>query len=60
MLSKQEIIRLAFDWSNGDPEMCAEMSVELDRIYESAYAAGFKAALDYRTPVMQDKKQESP
>ena len=58
-MTKQEIISLAFEWSNGDPEMCAEMSVELDRIYESAYAAGFKEALDARTPGTPSKQLES-
>ncbi len=55
-MGSSEILALALNWSNGDPELCAEMAVELDRLIESAYADGFKAALEARQP----KKPEEP
>jgi hypothetical protein len=55
MISKSEIIKLATDWANGEPWLCAEIAVELDRLYESAYAEGFKAALSQRAPQGSDK-----
>lgn len=49
-MKKADIIKYAMEWSNGDPELCAEIAVGLDRLFESAYAEGFKAAMAARTP----------
>lgn len=48
MTNASEIFKLADDWSNGDPESAAEIAVGLDRLYQSAYAEGFKAGLGMR------------
>lgn len=50
MEKAEDIIKLAHDWSAGDPELCAEIAVALDRFHEAAYAAGFAAGLAARAP----------
>lgn len=56
-MTKQDIIKFSVEWSNGEPELCAEIAVELDRLYESAFADGFKAALAVRAPDTPSNKQ---
>lgn len=52
-MNAKDIIKLADDWSNGDPELCAEIAVNLGRLYQAAYADGFQAGLAGRAPAPQ-------
>lgn len=45
-MTAKEIIELALNWSNGDPELCAEMAVALEEIRHESYAKGFRDALE--------------
>lgn len=44
-MSREEIVKLAVNLSNDDPELCAEIAITLDRIYNEGFAAGFAAGV---------------
>lgn len=48
-INAKELFDIVSKWSNDEPELTAEMVVEIDRLYSRAYAEGFSDCMRART-----------